>query len=202
VPVSAPAASGVSGGNAALNDGAGSDGTLGRDRQVSRVDRRKGTGIKPIGPWLRPSVGAIPRRIVMNDDEMAARIREIYEIGDMQQFAKAQYEMSSEDVVNEFPQSGERFRGRDTIAAMNASYSGSTGTKPTSKLRRIVKPGEAWVIEGTIDYGDGTPVSAISIVETGPDGKIVKQTDYFANPFPAPEWRKQFIDRREPVETR
>ena len=39
-------------------------------------------------------------------------------IGDMETFAKAQYEMSAEDVVNEFPQSGERFRGRDAIAAM------------------------------------------------------------------------------------
>jgi hypothetical protein len=66
-------------------------------------------------------------------------------------------------------------------------------------LRRILKPGEAWVIEGTIDYGDGTPVSAISIIETGPDGKVVKQTDYFANPFEAPAWRSQYAERKETV---
>jgi hypothetical protein len=131
----------------------------------------------------------------VNDDEMAARIREVYELDDMEAFAKAQYEMSAEDLVNEFPQSGERFRGRDNIAAMNTSYSGSTGTKPKSKLRRILKPGEAWVIEATIDYGDGIPVSAISIIETGPDGKVVKETDYFANPFPAPEWRRQYAEK-------
>jgi hypothetical protein len=138
----------------------------------------------------------------MNDDEMAARIREVYELDDMEAFAKAQYEMASEDLVNEFPQSGERFRGRDNIMAMNQSYAGSTGTKPTSKLRRVLKPGEAWVIEGTIDYGDGTPVSAISIVETGPDGKVIKETDYFANPFPAPEWRKQYAEKMEPAGSR
>ncbi|MGZ8758410.1 MAG: hypothetical protein ACXWXC_10750 [Aeromicrobium sp.] len=56
----------------------------------------------------------------MNDDEMAARIREVYEINDMEAFSKAQYETSADDVVNVFPQSGERFRGRDTIAAMRA----------------------------------------------------------------------------------
>jgi hypothetical protein len=138
----------------------------------------------------------------MNPDEMAARIREAYEIDDMAAFAKAQYEMSSEDLVNEFPQSGERFRGRDNIMAMNESYSGSTGTKPKAKLRRVVKPGEAWVIEATIDYGDGTPVSAVSIIEMGPDGKVVRQTDYFANPFPAPEWRKKYAERMEPATTR
>ena len=75
---------------------------------------------------------------------------------------------------------------------MNRSYPASTGTKPTSTLRRILKPGEAWVIEATIDYGDGTPVSAISIIETGPGGKVVKETDYFANPFEAPDWRRQY----------
>ena len=138
----------------------------------------------------------------MNNDEMAARIKEVYEIGDMDAFAKMQYEMSADDLVNEFPQSGERFRGRDKIAKMNAGYEGSTGTKVTTKLRRVVKPGDAWVIEGIIDYGDGVPVSAISIIEMGPDGKIVKETDYFANPFPAAEWRKEYAEEMEPVGAR
>jgi hypothetical protein len=131
----------------------------------------------------------------VNDDEMAARIREVYQINDMETFAKAQYEMSADDIVNEFPQSGERFRGRDNIAAMNRSYSGQTGTTPTTKLRRILKPGEAWVIEATIDYGDGTPISGVTILETGPDGKVVKETDYFGNPFEAPEWRRPYAER-------
>ena len=135
----------------------------------------------------------------MNDDDMAARIREVYEFGDMDAFAKAQYEMSAEDVINEFPQSGERFQGRDNIAAMNRSYSGKTGTAPKTKLRRILKPGEAWVIEATIDYGDGTPVNGITILETGPDGKVVRETDYFANPFEAPDWRRQYAARKDPV---
>lgn len=138
----------------------------------------------------------------MNDDEMAARIREGYELDDMEAFAKAQLEMFAEDVVNEFPQSGERFRGRDNIAAMNQSYKGETGTNPKATLRRILKPGEAWIIEATIDYGDGTPVSAISIIETGADGKVVKETDYFANPFEAPEWRRQYAEKMEPVGAR
>ena len=138
----------------------------------------------------------------MNDDEMAARIRDVFEMDDMVAAGKAQYEMSAVNIVNEFPQSGERFVGRDNIAAMNASYTGSTGTKPTAKLRRILKPGEAWVIESTIDYGNGKPVSSISIIETGPDGKVVRQTDYFADPFEAPEWRKPFTEAGQAVGTR
>jgi hypothetical protein len=72
------------------------------------------------------------------------------------------------------------------------SYQGSTGTTPKASLRRILKPGQAWVIESTIDYGDGTPVSAISIIEFNADGKVTRQTDYFGNPFPAPDWRKPY----------
>jgi hypothetical protein len=135
----------------------------------------------------------------MNDDEMVERIRSAYETNDTQAFGKAQYELASEDFVQEYPQSGERFRGRDKIFEMNSSYSSQTGTSPTAKLRRILKPGQAWVIESTIDYGDGTPVSAISIVEMGPDGKAIRQTDYFANPFEAPAWRAAYAEPMEPV---
>jgi len=127
----------------------------------------------------------------VNDDEMVARITALFEEGDMETFGRELYGLTADDVVLEYPQSGERFSGRDNIMQMNMSYEGSTGTAPTAKLRRILKPGQAWVIESMIDYGDGTPVSAISIIEF--DGaKVVRQTDYFANPFPAPDWRKPY----------
>ena len=45
--------------------------------------------------------------------------------------------------------------------------------------------------EGTIDYGNGTTAESVAIVELR-DGKVVRQTDYFAAPFEAPEWRKPF----------
>jgi hypothetical protein len=138
----------------------------------------------------------------MDDDQMVARIRELYEFGDMQEYSKAMEEMASDDIVQEWPQSGERLRGKANIAKMNEGYSANTGTTPKATLRRVLKPGEAWIIEGTIDYGDGTPVSSVSIIELGPDGKIARETDYFANPFEAPEWRKQFVEQMEPAGSR
>ncbi len=128
----------------------------------------------------------------MNDDQMVARIKEVFETGDMEAYGKELQAITADDVVLEYPQSGERFRGKDRIMEMNMSYAGSTGTSPTASLRRVLKPGQAWVIESTIDYGDGTPVSAISIIEFDADGKVTHQTDYFANPFPAPDWRKPY----------
>jgi SnoaL-like domain len=133
----------------------------------------------------------------VNDDEMVARIKEVFEAGDMESFGRAIHELAAEDMVYEFPQSGEVFRGRDTIAEMNANYPAGSGTTPTATLRRVVKPGQAWIIESTIDYGDGTPVSAVSIIELGSDGKIARQTDYFANPFPAAEWRAKYTESKQ-----
>ena len=135
----------------------------------------------------------------MNDDEMVARITELFEQGDMETFGREMHEIAAEDMVYEYPQSGEVFRGRDNSAEMNMSYPASTGTSPKATLRRILKPGQAWVIESTIDYGDGTPVSGVSIIEPGPDGKVIHQTDYFANPFPAPEWRAKYADAKAPA---
>lgn len=130
----------------------------------------------------------------MSDDDMVERITAMYAFGDMTEFAKMQQEMAAEDMVMEFPQSGERFRGRDNIARMNEGYSAGSGTMPKATLRRVLKPGSAWIIEGTIDYGDGVPVSAVSILELDANGKLTRETDYFANPFPAPDWRKPFTE--------
>jgi hypothetical protein len=127
----------------------------------------------------------------VNDDEMVARIKELFAKGDMREFGDELQGLTDENVVLEFPQSGERFVGRDKIKTMYDGYSATTGTAPKATLRRVLKPGQAWVIESTIDYGDGTPVSGVSLIEFE-DGKVVRQTDYYANPFPAPDWRKPY----------
>ncbi|MGQ0609257.1 MAG: nuclear transport factor 2 family protein [Chloroflexota bacterium] len=138
----------------------------------------------------------------MDSDAMERKLRDLYSSGDLQTLAQQISEMASEDLVQEWPQSGERIRGRDNVMAVNENYEGATGMDPKMTLRRIVKPGNAWVAEATIDYGDGTPVSIVSIMETGADGKITRQTDYFANPFEAPEWRRRWVEQMEPVAAR
>lgn len=135
----------------------------------------------------------------MDTDTMERTLRDLYSSGDVQDLARRIPEMASEDMVQEWPQSGERIRGRDNVIAVNENYPAATGSTPKLTLRRIVKPGEAWIAEATIDYGDGTPVSMVAILETGPDGKITRETDYFANPFEAPEWRRRWTEQMEPV---
>ena len=133
----------------------------------------------------------------MDSATMEGKLRELYSSGDMQELARSIPEISSEDLVQEWPQSGERIRGLANVMAVNEHYEGATGATPKMTLRRLTKPGQTWIAEGTIDYGDGIPVSLVSILEAGPDGKIVRETDYFANPFDPPEWRRQWVEQME-----
>ena len=135
----------------------------------------------------------------MDNDALERKLRDLYSSGDLEGITRFIAELAAPDMVQEWPQSGERIRGRDNIAAVNQNYEGATGTAPKMTLRRILKPGTAWVAEATIDYGDGTPVSLVSIIETNAEGKIVKETDYFASPFPAPEWRRKWVEQVEPI---
>ena len=130
---------------------------------------------------------------------MEQRLRAIFESGDIEALAREQGEMLAEDAIQEWPQSGERIRGSANIQAINDNYPQSTGNSPKIALRRILQPGKAWLIEGVIDYGDGVPVSMVSIIELNDAGKIAKTTDYFASPFPAPDWRKQWVEQAEPM---
>jgi SnoaL-like protein len=119
------------------------------------------------------------------------RMKRVYATGDFAQIEQAALEYYTDDTIDTFPQSGEVFQGLALVKAMNDSYNEATGTRPTFAVREIRGRLDLWVLEGTIDYGNGTTAESVSIVELR-DGKVVRQTDYFAAPFEAPEWRRPF----------
>jgi len=129
------------------------------------------------------------------NEAVVERMRQVYATGDFAQIEAAALEYYTDDTMDTFPQSGEVFQGLALVKAMNDAYNESTGTQPTFALREIRGRDDLWVLEGTIDYGNGTTAESVSVVELN-DGKVVRQTDYFAAPFEAPEWRKPF--RRAP----
>jgi hypothetical protein len=75
-----------------------------------------------------------------------------------------------------------------------------SGTQPKMTYKRMLSGGDILVVEGTIDYGDGVPVSYVGISELRGD-RVVRLTEYFANPFEAPAWRADFVERMEPAKT-
>ena len=89
----------------------------------------------------------------------------------------------------DYPQSGERIRGRHNIQE-------SRFVQPNKKrfaVRRIIGSGELWVTEFVLAY-DGIPSYAVSIMEFR-GGLVVNETQYFADRFdPAPS-RAHLVER-------
>ncbi|GGA63216.1 hypothetical protein GCM10011507_13570 [Edaphobacter acidisoli] len=96
-----------------------------------------------------------------------------------------------EDAVLEYPQSGERTRGRSNIQSQRASQP----SKKRFSIRRIVGSGDLWVTEFVLTY-DGKPSYTVSIMEFKGD-KVARETQYFADPFVAPAFRAQWVERMD-----
>ena len=129
--------------------------------------------------------------------EMAAKFEEVLKSGDFAKLTGLMQEYATDDFVEEWPQSGERL-SKAAATRMAESYPEMSGTSPSFKYKRMLGGGDVFVIEGTIDYGDGIPVSYVGVGEIR-DGKVAKMTEYFANPFEAPAWRADFVERMEPA---
>src|SRR4051794_31127779 len=128
---------------------------------------------------------------------MAAAFEEVLRSGDFRQMGQVIQQYAADDFVEEWPQSGERL-SKSAMARMDEMYSQQTGTNPKFTYKRMLGGGDVFVVEGTIDYGDGTPVGYVGIGEAR-DGKVTRITEYFANPFEAPAWRADFVERMEPT---
>jgi hypothetical protein len=103
---------------------------------------------------------------------------------------EAEHAVYATEAVLDYPQSGERFRGRAAIAAQRGGH-------PAERhftVRRIVGSGDLWVSEGVITY-DGVPTHSVSVMEFA-DGLVVHETQYFADPFAAPASRAALADPR------
>ena len=128
---------------------------------------------------------------------LAGAFQEVLQSGDFAKMGPVLLEHATDDFVEEWPQSGERLSKQGLMRLADA-YQQNTGTRPKFAYKRMLGGGDVFVVEGTIDYGDGIPVSYVGIGEVR-DGKVARVTEYFANPFEAPAWRAGFVERMEPA---
>jgi hypothetical protein len=124
--------------------------------------------------------------------DMDERIREALDrhwaASDASDF-EAEHDIYREDAVLEYPQSGERIRGRRNIQA-------SRTVQPNFKrftVRRIVGSGDLWVTEFILTY-DGRPSYTVSVMEFL-DGKVARETQYFGDPFEPGPSRAHLVER-------
>jgi hypothetical protein len=102
-------------------------------------------------------------------------------------------EIYAEDAVVEWPQGGERVRGRANIIAFRSTYP----APQEFEVHRITGCHDLWVIEYTIRYDD-RPVMAVGIMEFR-DGRVVRERIYFGDPWEPPAWRARWVERFDPT---
>ena len=122
------------------------------------------------------------------DQEIRAALDQHWAASDANDF-ETEHLIYREDAVLEYPQSGERTRGRSNIQGQRAGQP----NKKRFTVRRIVGSGDLWVTEFILTY-DGKPSYTVSIMEFAGD-KVARETQYFADPFVAPASRAQWVER-------
>src|SRR6201986_645196 len=128
--------------------------------------------------------------MIMRDPENRAALNQHWGGSDVNDF-ETEHLIYHEDAVLEYPQSGERTRGRSNIQNQRASQP----NKKRFTIRRIVGSGDLWVTEFVLTY-DGKPSYTVSIMEFRGD-KVALETQYFADPFVAPASRAQWVERMD-----
>jgi hypothetical protein len=122
------------------------------------------------------------------DQEIRAALDQHWAASDANDFV-TEHLIYREDAVLEYPQSGELTRGRSNIQGQRESQP----NKKRFTIRRIVGNGNLWVTEFILTY-DAKPSYTVSIMEFRGD-KVARETQYFADPFPAPAFRAQWVER-------
>ena len=126
----------------------------------------------------------------MADEETRAALDRHWKASDDGDFA-TEHSIYREDAVLEYPQSGERIRGRANIQLTRSQ-------QPNKKrfiVHRIVGAGDLWVTQYILSY-DGRPSYTVSIMEFQGD-KVARETQYFTDSFDAPPWRKPWVETME-----
>jgi SnoaL-like domain len=124
------------------------------------------------------------------EEEIRAALSQHWAASDANDFA-TEHRIYRDDAILDYPQSGERIRGRANIQTTRVLQP----NKKHFKIQRIAGCGNLWITE-YITYYDDKPFHTVSIMEFR-DGKIAHETQYFAEPFEASARRSHFVERME-----
>jgi hypothetical protein len=123
----------------------------------------------------------------MSDDDLRTALQRHWAASDANDFA-VEHQIYEDHAVLEYPQSGERIRGRQRIRASRMAQP----NKKRFAVRRMLGGGGLWISELVLTY-DEQPVYVVSIMEFE-GGKVVRETQYFGDPFqPGPSRAQSHI---------
>ena len=123
----------------------------------------------------------------MSEQENLQVVRNLWKAFDDLNFDAAG-ELLHQDYVGYWPQTGERIRGRENFVTVNKHYPGQWQVT----ILKLIATGDQVVSEVKLTHQDEI-VYAISFFELR-DGKILKETDYWPEPYDPPTWRLQWTE--------
>ena len=124
----------------------------------------------------------------MHDDDIRLALKNHWAASDANDFT-TEHQIYRVDAVLDYPQSGERIRGREHIQASRAA-------QPNAKrftVRRVLGGGDLWISELVLTY-DGEPSYVVSIMEFDA-GEVVHETQYFGAGFAPGPSRAQWVEQ-------
>lgn len=96
----------------------------------------------------------------------------------------------ADDYVLEWPQSGERIRGRENFVAVNERYPAAGRWRFT--IHRLVSDGATVVTD--VGVTDGVRNDRAITFSDVRDGRVARQTEFWPDPSRAPEWRARWVE--------
>jgi hypothetical protein len=126
----------------------------------------------------------------MGDDDVRVALRRHWAASDVDDFA-TEHQIYRADAILDYPQSGERIRGRANIEASRAAQP----NKKRFTVRRMVGGGGLWITELVMTY-DAQPFYVVSIMELA-GGEVAHETQYFTEAFEPGPSRAQWVERME-----
>jgi hypothetical protein len=132
--------------------------------------------------------GKRAQEIAMDDRTVRAALDRHWAASDANDF-QVEHDIYRDDAVLDYPQSGERIRGRHNIQE-------SRTVQPNKKrftIRRMIGSGDLWVTEFVLTY-DGIPSYTVSIMEFH-DGLVAHETQYFGDRFEPGPSRAHLVER-------
>ena len=94
------------------------------------------------------------------------------------------HEIYHDDAILEFPQSQERFIGKENFLGWRKQYPAAINFK----IRGIRGSGDFWIVENSISYDGGPWNYTCNVLEFRGD-KIARETIYIMERWEAPDWR-------------
>jgi hypothetical protein len=129
---------------------------------------------------------AIRVTLMTNPDNRAALERH-WAASDANDF-DTEHEIYRDDAILDYPQSGERIRGRRKIQLSRTAQP----NKKRFDVKRILGTDDLWITELVMTY-DGQPSYVVSIMEFH-GGQVAHETQYFGDAFEPGPSRAQWVE--------